>query len=844
MDNSYFVFISYSSFDDVWAVWLRHELEHYHLPASFNGRTDVRDNLRKVFRDRDELSAGPEWDKQVFEALKNSENLIVICSPHAKESDPINKEVQKFIELGKEDHIFPFIVEGDSPDKCFPPSLCSAKLAGDVNKDGGRDAAFVKVVAGMLRISFPSLWERYEKEKAEEERRNREQRDRLLIVQSRFLSEKANNLTVRGDARLSCLLSLEALPKNIDAPDRPYTVEAEQALRLATIDSFVPGLTDYCCSVSPDGSRLASLLDRYIVKIWDTSTGAAIKEIDLSHLVPKEFDSYQQSHNTHFHSVSFANRGSHDGLILTTESVYFNTDDYSGFSYSEAFWYDFETEKLEVIFEESTNGSSIQCPLISADNSFAVYLSSTNYNDSNNSHCMLYVVKIPSRDILLDLRLNNFHSVTISPDNQHIAICSNNDIHVLNITDGSYPHKKRINGIRSCVYDGTGASLFLNCSDDCIRRWDLISNDIYELYTCGERIKQMKVSRNYLVISSYSGSMFVLEQNQPCLLLATRKLEVDLNIVSVIDTDDKAFITYEIPSKNDSGKNNKEIRFWYFLIDDNSEIKAWHDGPIQDYSYCPDKSLFVSVSEHCIVIWDTIIDRLIRKMIIGDGIEHCGVSKKNHLVVYSTWEGVWLLDFIKQSLCPLKIGLEGMIVTSPIIFMPDESCCVFIADNGNKQALYVFNIVKQKTELIITPPNEHFFGGGCIDISPNGKMIASSSIPEDPSFLSINIWDSHSGKLLYSTLFEDGGFNCSLRFTDDGRKIIVAQSNVWDYTSTDEIHKIENPDSVTDDPLFTDGYFLKKHLSAVPLQELINQTQLRLSSLGLTLDERKRYYLE
>ena len=50
-NKEYFVFISYKSEDVEWAVWLQHELEHYHLPASFNGRTDVRDNLRKVFRD-------------------------------------------------------------------------------------------------------------------------------------------------------------------------------------------------------------------------------------------------------------------------------------------------------------------------------------------------------------------------------------------------------------------------------------------------------------------------------------------------------------------------------------------------------------------------------------------------------------------------------------------------------------------------------------------------------------------------------------------------------------------------------------------------------------------------
>ena len=233
-DKEYFVFISYSSLDNEWAIWLRHELEHYHLPASFNGRTDVRDNLRKVFRDRDELSAGPEWDEQVNHALANTNNLIVICSPNAKMSDAVNKEVQTFIALGKEDHIFPFIVEGE-PKDCFPPALKHSKLGGDIKKDGGSNAAFIKVVSGMLKVGFPSLWERYEREKAEEEQNIREQRDNLLRVQSRFLAEKANALVEEGDSYTARLLALEALPKDLENPDRPYVIEAEEALRNAIL---------------------------------------------------------------------------------------------------------------------------------------------------------------------------------------------------------------------------------------------------------------------------------------------------------------------------------------------------------------------------------------------------------------------------------------------------------------------------------------------------------------------------------------------------------------------------------------------------------------------------------
>lgn len=74
MEKKYNAFISYKSEDVEWAIWVQPKLEHYHLPSSFNGRTDVRQELRPVFRDIDELSAG-NLPEQIKEALVNSQNL-------------------------------------------------------------------------------------------------------------------------------------------------------------------------------------------------------------------------------------------------------------------------------------------------------------------------------------------------------------------------------------------------------------------------------------------------------------------------------------------------------------------------------------------------------------------------------------------------------------------------------------------------------------------------------------------------------------------------------------------------------------------------------------------------
>ena len=274
--KDYFAFISYKSEDVEWAIWLQHELEHYHLPASFNGRSDVRQDLRPVFRDINELSAG-NLPKQIKQALEHSQNLIVICSPQAAKSTWVNQEVESFITSGRVDRIFPFIVEGSSPSEFFPPALFGLpkdeeRLGGDVGKNG-RDVAFVKIVAGMLGVGFDALWNRYEKEKAEEERKLKEQRDNLLKMRSRMMAEKSR-LTSQTDGYIAQLLALEALPKDLANPDRPYVPEAEYALRIAVnAHTFVLKHNALWVAVSPDGLQIATDSVNNEILLWNRQNG-------------------------------------------------------------------------------------------------------------------------------------------------------------------------------------------------------------------------------------------------------------------------------------------------------------------------------------------------------------------------------------------------------------------------------------------------------------------------------------------------------------------------------------------------------------------------------------------
>lgn len=177
-EYSNIAFISYKREDEAWAKWLQKKLEHFKLPTEIRKKKpdlEFYECPRHVFKDTTDLSGGV-LDKAIKAGLDSSKFLIVICSPYAAKSEWVCKEVQEFIDSGREEYIIPFIIEGEphaknKKNECFPSALKSLagerELLGINVNENGRDAASVKVAAQMFGLSFDSLWQRFKREESQ-----------------------------------------------------------------------------------------------------------------------------------------------------------------------------------------------------------------------------------------------------------------------------------------------------------------------------------------------------------------------------------------------------------------------------------------------------------------------------------------------------------------------------------------------------------------------------------------------------------------------------------------------------------------------------------------------------
>ena len=316
-EKEFYAFISYKREDEKWAKWLQDKLEHYKFPVNLNGRSDLPKYIRPTFRDVTDLTPGL-LAEEINYALCNSEWLIVICSPRSAKSPWVCKEAQAFIDIGRADHIIPFVIEGnpfsdDKSTECYPEALLNLTgskelLAANIN-EMGRDAAVIKTIARMFNLKFDTLWQRYRRE----ERKKRMIRFLLLaivaftsIIFALVLHNKNESISthLRGmqemqsravtewtekeeDPVKQIAMLLKVLPSNYANPDRPYTTEAGTRLLEIFNTTRIEKVFDNdkvakYAEIDKNGENILAVYKEdsaTTVKIWNAHKGQAEQKV-------------------------------------------------------------------------------------------------------------------------------------------------------------------------------------------------------------------------------------------------------------------------------------------------------------------------------------------------------------------------------------------------------------------------------------------------------------------------------------------------------------------------------------------------------------------------------------
>ncbi len=170
----YDAFISYrhSELDMEIAKKLHKGLETFKIPASVRKKYGKK-KIERVFRDQEELPIGSDLDDNITAALKDSEYLIVICSPRTPKSVWVCKEIETFIKLHDRSHALAILIEGE-PNESFPAALLTdengkpveplaADIRGETKKE--RDKKFktelMRLCAPLIGCEYDDLKQRH-----------------------------------------------------------------------------------------------------------------------------------------------------------------------------------------------------------------------------------------------------------------------------------------------------------------------------------------------------------------------------------------------------------------------------------------------------------------------------------------------------------------------------------------------------------------------------------------------------------------------------------------------------------------------------------------------------------